>query len=365
MHTSERPSIIEDLRNEIRGIIPPKSSNTNHATQTTRPSTPDPEMVADLFHIHSLNQWMTMEKESDQPQMLFDRFWIEGELCIMFADTNMGKSILAVQLGDSITRGKPITGFQLGARPTPVLYIDFELSSKQFEQRYTGKNGTYKFDDNFHRGEYNQLSMLPIDQKNYDDYVIGALTRGIKTTGATVLIIDNITCLRKGTQSANEALPLMKKLKYLKTRHGLSILVLAHTPKRNTAIPISRNDLQGSKMLMNFCDSAFAIGESQTMPGYRYLKQIKQRSTTETYGADNVCLLMLEHRNSLLQFTLTAHSAEHSHLRRPDQQDRDRTARQVADLHRQGYSQRKIAAKLQLGLATVNRMISWAMGGDV
>ncbi len=206
--------------------------------------------------------------------------------------------------------------------------------------------------------------MLPIDQKNYDDHVISALTRGIKATGATVLIIDNITCLRKGTDTTGQALPLMKKLKYLKTRHGLSILVLAHTPKRNTAIPISRNDLQGSKMLMNFCDSAFAIGESQTMPGYRYLKQIKQRSIAETYGADNVCLLKLERRNNLLQFTLTGHSAEHAHLRRPDQVDRDRLARQVADLHSKGYSQRKIAAQLKLGLATVNRMVSWANGGE-
>jgi hypothetical protein len=354
----ERPDFIEEIRNQAKGIAAPKNKITKV------PAIPDPETVADLFHIHSLNQWMTMEKESDHPEMLFDKFWIEGELCILFADTNMGKSILAVQLGNSITRGKPIQGFQLRAKPTPVLYIDFELNSKQFEQRYTDKTGTYKFDDSFHRGEYNQLSMLPIDQKNYDDYVINALTRGIKTTGATVLIIDNITCLRKGTDTTGQALPLMKKLKYLKTRHGLSILVLAHTPKRNTAIPISRNDLQGSKMLMNFCDSAFAIGESQTMPGYRYLKQIKQRSIAETYGADNVCLLKLERLKNLLQFTLTGHSAEHQHLRRPDQQERDRNAQQVAELHRKGFSQRKIAAQLRLGLATVNRMINWANGGE-
>lgn len=354
----ERPAFIEEIRNEVRGITPPK----NKAAKA--PAAPNPQMVADLFHIHPLNEWMKMEKESAHPEMLFDKFWIEGELCILFADTNMGKSILAVQIGNSISRGKAIQGFQLRAKPTPVLYIDFELNSKQFEQRYTDNLGTYKFDDSFHRGEYNQLSMLPIDQKNYDDYVISALTRGIKATGATVLIIDNITCLRKGTDTSGQALPLMKKLKYLKTRHGLSILVLAHTPKRNTAVPISRNDLQGSKMLMNFCDSAFAIGESQTMQGYRYLKQIKQRSIAETYGADNICLLKLERRNSLLQFTFTGYYAEHQHLRRPEQAERERLTQQVAQLHSKGYSQRKIAAQLKLGLATVNRMVSWTNSGE-
>jgi hypothetical protein len=42
--------------------------------------------------------------------------------------------------------------------------------------------------------------------------------------------------------------------------------------------PLSANDLQGSKMLINFCDSAFAIGKSSNDKDLRYLKQIKQRS---------------------------------------------------------------------------------------
>ena len=48
---------------------------------------------------------------------------------------------------------------------------------------------------------------------------------------------------------------MLKKLKYLKklkSKHGLSILALAHTPKRDATKPLGRNDLQGSKMLINF-----------------------------------------------------------------------------------------------------------------
>ena len=323
---------------------------------------PDLYETNSLFHIYQANQWMAMERECATPQMLFGRFWLEGELCILFADTNMGKSILAVQLGNSIAAGKPIQGFQLNAKPATVLYIDFELAGKQFEQRYTDERGTFKFNDNFLRGEYNQLYKHYSEINKFNDEVIADLTRGIKATGATVLIIDNITCMRKGTERANEALPLMKQLKYLKTRHGLSILVLAHTPKRNAALPLSRNDLQGSKMLINFCDSAFAIGESHAMPGYRYLKQIKQRSTEETYGAENVCLCCLERRNSFLQFIFQGNCHELDHLLSNTQQLRDRHAQQVAELHAQGLSQRQIAAKLKLGLATVNKMVNWARG---
>jgi len=150
----------------------------------------------------------------------------------------------------------------------------------------------------------------------------------------------------------------MKHLKALKTKHQLSMLVLAHTPKRNPAKPIARNDLQGSKMLINFADSAFAIGESHTQPGYRYLKQVKQRSGSETYGAQNVCLCRLERHNSLLGYTFTGNAPERDHLRTFSQQERERVATKVAELHAAGYSQRKIAAELKINVSTVNKLVN-------
>jgi hypothetical protein len=37
----------------------------------------------------------------------------------------------------------------------------------------------------------------------------------------------------------------MEHLKSLKSKHDLTILILAHTPKRDFNKPISNNDLQG------------------------------------------------------------------------------------------------------------------------
>lgn len=97
------------------------------------------------------------------------------------------------------------------------------------------------------------------------------------------MVIDNLTYLRNETERAKNALPLMKHLKALKNKFDLSILVLAHTPKRDMTKPITRNDLQGSKMLINFCDSSFAIGESSKDKSLRYLKQIKVRNSEFKY----------------------------------------------------------------------------------
>jgi hypothetical protein len=44
-----------------------------------------------------------------------ESFWYEGELCILFADSNLGKSILAVQIGNSINTGIATEPFPIEA----------------------------------------------------------------------------------------------------------------------------------------------------------------------------------------------------------------------------------------------------------
>ena len=93
-----------------------------------------------LFKIQSANDWINQAKRTPIPKCLFAEFWHEGEICILFADSNLGKSILAVQIADSISKNKKIGGFKLETIKQQVLYFDFELSAKQFEVRYAEKN---------------------------------------------------------------------------------------------------------------------------------------------------------------------------------------------------------------------------------
>lgn len=174
---------------------------------------------------------------------------------------------------------------------------------------------------------------------------------------ANILIIDNITCLGNATNNANSALPLMKNLKALKSKYQLSVLVLAHTPKRNQQRPITVNDLQGSKMLSNFCDSAFAIGQSGTKPDLRYIKQIKQRNTGNDYGADHIALFTIKKQYSLLGFEFKGYDTEQAHLQKITAVIDDKFIEQVAELNRQGLSFRQIAGHLKVSAPTVMRAL--------
>jgi RecA-family ATPase len=236
------------------------------------------------FIVRNANDWIEGAKKRPIPNMLFDAFWYEKEVCILFADTNVGKSILAVQICDSISKGIAIEGFRLEVKPQKLVYFDFELSDKQFEKRYSNNYmDHYQFSQNFLRAEINPEGNIPKNFSSFEDYLISSLIDCIKSNNPSVLVIDNITYLKDNNEKAKDALPLMKQLKTICKNHGISILVLAHTPKRDASKPLSRNDLAGSKMLINFCDSAFAIGESASNAGVRYLKQIKQRNTECVY----------------------------------------------------------------------------------
>ena len=303
------------------------------------------------------NQWIELAKIRPIPRMIFGEFWYEGELCILFADTNLGKSILAVQIGNSISRREQIEGFRLEADKQPILYCDFELSDKQFENRYSvNYDAHYTFDDNFIRVEIDPNAIIP-DTLSFEEYLYVSLERTINETRAKILIIDNLTYLKNETEKAKDALPLMKHLKALKTKFGLSILALAHTPKRDLSKPITRNDLQGSKMLINFCDSCFTIGESQKDTNIRYLKQIKVRQKEFIYDNENVCVCQIEKPHNFLKFGLINFSSEREHLKEISEKDKEHKILEVKELSKECKTQRQISNILGISLGMVNKYI--------
>jgi RecA-family ATPase len=313
-----------------------------------------------LFLIKGANHWIEQAKKRPIPNMLFGEFWFQGELCILFADTNLGKSILAVQIADSISRGNPILNFMLQASGEPVLYFDFELSDKQFENRYsTNFSDHFAFDDKLLRVEIDPEGSIP-SKLSFEDYLINSLERSITETTARVLIIDNLTYLKNDTEKAKDALPLMKKLKELKNKYGLSIMALAHTPKRDLTKPISKNDLAGSKMLINFCDSAFTIGESHADSQLRYLKQIKARNTEIIYDSENICVCQIRKHNSFLQFEFINYGTESEHLKERTEKDNSELIEKIKELASRGRSYREIGSQLGISHAKVGRLLKAA-----
>lgn len=298
-----------------------------------------------LLITKTANETLEDAKREPIPKMLFSEFFHQGELCVLFADTNQGKSVLAVNIADSISKGVPLNGFKLEAPAQPVLYFDFELSDKQFENRYSEDyKNHYTFSDNFYRSTIN--SDYTSDYKTFEKELSEEFERQIVETGASVVIIDNITWLKSDNEKAREAAPFVKLLKGLKTKHNLSMLMLAHTPKRDNTRPLTINDLQGSKMIANFIDSCFAIGRSTNGSETKYLIQLKARSTQAIYDSSNVVVCSINKCLNYLSFEFCGYSNEREHLKEWTSEDQQELESKVVNMRKEGKSTREISKEL-------------------
>ena len=314
------------------------------------------ESIQKPFVMRRANEWIDLAKNCPVQERLFGDLWFENEIAVLFAETNAGKSILAVQIADSISSGIPIEPFGLSAKAQIVVYFDFELSDKQFEARYSieGKEH-YMFDSKLIRVEINPDAEVPCG--DYTQYICEAIEACITEVRAKVAIIDNITYLNDELEKAKDALPLMKMLKAIKKKHNLSFLILAHTPKRDKSRPLSKNDLQGSKMIINFVDSAFVIGESALGKDMRYIKHLKARNTSRMYDGGNVLSCRIVKDHNFLRFDFLETGPEKEHLSERSKMEHSQLIEKTLELHQKGFSSRYIADVCCVSHTTINRMI--------
>jgi RecA-family ATPase len=313
------------------------------------------ESIQGIFLVRTANQCINSAKSKPIPKCMFSEFWNEGELSILFAGAGIGKTILAVCIGESIAKGSNIKGFKNESEKQKVLYFDFELSDKQFEKRYSNNyTNHYLFDDEFLRIEIN-----PDAEDFCEEILYQNIENTIIQTGAKILIIDNITYLRNNLENSKDALPLMKRLKLLKKKFKLSILCLAHTPKRDMSRPVNINDLSGSMMLGNFADSIFTINNSQKDKSVRYIKQIKARNTEHIFDTDNVVEIEIVNHNNFTGIEFIGFSKESEHLNQIKETDKSELEIAIVELKKASplKSVRQIATELNCNSMKVQRTL--------
>ena len=269
----------------------------------------------DFFICKPASLWIEEAKQTDPLPQLFGPFITKGELSILFADPSAGKSVLAAQLGDNLCRGMQTMGLKNESNPMTTLYIDFELSAKQWQRRNSDDQGsTYEYHHNFLRAELNGLA--DFDDSKLEDVIFDKIERLADRNKAEIIIIDNISWLHSEADKAKFAVPLMRKLKGMVKDQGLTVIVINHTVKRDESRAITANDMAGSKQLRALADMIFTIGKSAVNKDVRYMKMLKDNRTTgELYGEDNVLVCELR-KTDHLYFNYLSEGREADYLPR-------------------------------------------------
>lgn len=300
-----------------------------------------------LFDVLPAAEVLRIAQSQQDPVQLYPCLLVENELAVLFADTGVGKTVLAFQIAIHVAKAGYTT-----------LYLDLELSRKQFQKRLTGEDGMlYSVPDNLYRVEFKRLKKVPVGME-YEGYFFSSLAKAIKKFKAKIVVLDNLTKLAAGdTDSAKAAIPILERLNDLKFSEGLTILVLEHNKKVDTSRPIQLNDLQGSKMKSNLVDAVFTIGKSSKDKNLRYIKQLKVRDGEVVYDTENVKVCELSKISGYLSFTDVAYQSEFEHLKQQPANEKTSIIEQVKELSRKGNTQRQIATELQISLGTVNKYL--------
>lgn len=299
-----------------------------------------------LLSIKKANDWVDDAMARPNPRTFCRDLIVEYETTVVFAASNVGKSIFVTQMAEEI------------AWKEKVLYLDLELADKQFQMRYTDPEASliHRFPDNFLRAE---ITPELITGTNLEEEILASIEEAAKT-GIKFFVVDNITFICNDSEKGATAGEFMMKLIKLKKQYGLTTIIIAHTPKRRQFEPITQNDLAGSAKLINFFDAGIAIARSVQDPNIRYVKQVKVRTGEYRYDGDNVMLYDVNKTEGCLRFEFQGYGKEEDHLcKRKDHDDTDEII-DVLLLQKEGKSIREIAKALGMSKGKVERRLEKA-----
>jgi len=234
---------------------------------------------------------------------LFGDFIYENEVTLLVGDNGTGKSIFAVKVAQAIANGNtnntPFDGVNKQKR---VLYIDYELTDRQFFKRFPKK----VFPENLYRVSLNpECYGCDINKDTILDL--------IKKYKSELVIIDNITAmLKESTKEADVAIETMRWFKQLQINLKLTLIVIAHTPKIYDNVILKTDHVAGSKNMTNYADSVFFIARSEKGKNIRYLTHVKTRNVEEPDGVFDIKLIETEEG---LKFDYIEMSKETTHFK--------------------------------------------------
>lgn len=345
----DAPNVAEKAIEVLSGELPP-SNPVEAINEEIEKAKNAPDKVG-LLSIKSANAWIEDAMKRPDPVVYFHGLIVQYENTVVFASSNVGKSIFVTQIAEEI------------AYKEKLLYLDLELADKQFQMRYTDPTtgDRHIFPTNFMRAEIDPESIVGTD---LEESILNSIEEAAKQ-GIRFFVVDNITFICNDSEKGATAGSFMMKLIRLKKQYHLTTIIIAHTPKRRGWEPITQNDLAGSAKLINFFDAGIAIARSAKDNNLRYVKQVKVRTGEYKYDADNVMIYDVSKVCGFLKFEFQGYGKESEHLKNGDDGGEYDEIMDVVRLQKDGKSIRETAKILGISRGKVERRLRTAKENNI
>ncbi len=295
-----------DRYDSARGWKPREDPQARRLREAEKRKNPEQYCYEGMFEARPANDFLDPDDLDDRiaAAELIPGIWRTGEVALLIGAGGTGKSTLAVQLAESIARGRALEPFGRPSR-LKVLYLDLQNSDDQFRRRYVHPGATtakgrrprnirYKFSDAFTRIGYDVegLTVPESFNRNFGRYLHHSLNLIQRQHEADVLIIDDLTSFDpRGGAAA--ALRTMRSLSLLAHTTGMGVLVLLTTPQARKG---NRNAREFAPLniparlveIAKTADTVLGLGTSTFAPDIRYLKHLACRTAPPIYHGETV-----------------------------------------------------------------------------
>jgi len=195
----------------------------------------------------------------------------ENTLSVIAAPSFAGKSWVAMGIARCVNDPNyKFIGFGTEVE-RPVLYVDKEMGTKQFKDRWNRLGGQWEPGNTFHyadlTGEYFSLA-----ERSH----VEALAGFVVAKGIEFVVIDSLGAASGGAEenSNSTMLAVMDNVKVL--RAVCAVMIIHHTGKNAKKDDLDSNALRGASAIRDQCDNVFFVNTHEGT--HRTLRENKRRN---------------------------------------------------------------------------------------
>jgi RecA-family ATPase len=244
----------EHKRYEIKGLAETYTKNSLPSDMQISGLKAELDRIAEKNgRMDIINTNELQNRDFQNTEFIVDKLLPVG-LTILMGAPKKGKSWLLLLLADTITNGISIFGMK--AQKAPVLYFTLEDSVKRCKYRLGKlKDRSIPWNKNFYFCE---------KAKGNSDIV-----KGIKETGARVVIIDTIGVFLTDIKDGNdyfETTRIIRQIKDIADNYQVSIILVTHTKKNESENSDWTSGIMGSQGWVGAADSLLRLDRNKNKP---------------------------------------------------------------------------------------------------
>ena len=154
-------------------------------------------------------------KKVTESVFLFKKQWKENTIALFRSPRESDKNPFIAEVIDSVA-----------INDRKVLYVNTEHRAETFAERFVNNENLFIFIPTYES---------PDDPRDYADLVISGIEEAVAETDIRTFIIDSVTRIAALSFGRNASPAyIMKRLAALQARHGISLLIIAHTSTKST-----------------------------------------------------------------------------------------------------------------------------------